>query len=137
MQDDAVDERRHDYLRRAVDEKSDEGGPVRPARPDDCAVGWTSLRRDDVDDAAAATGAELDDTGGEREQRVVAAAADVVAGVEVGAALADDDLAGVDRWPPKRFTPSRWELESRPLRVDEAPFLCAMERAPTSRSRCR
>ena len=31
-----------------------------------------------------------------REQRVVAAAADVVAGVEVGAALAEDDLAGLD-----------------------------------------
>src|SRR3954462_12214115 len=29
-------------------------------------------------------------------------------------------------WPPKRFTPSRWALESRPLRDDEAPFLCAM-----------
>src|SRR6185437_15724057 len=29
-------------------------------------------------------------------------------------------------WPPKRFTPSRWALESRPLREDEAPFLCAM-----------
>src|SRR3954470_15721421 len=28
--------------------------------------------------------------------------------------------------PPKRFTPSRWALESRPLREDEAPFLCAM-----------
>src|SRR5690349_9368514 len=29
-------------------------------------------------------------------------------------------------WPPKRFTPSRWALESRPLREDEAPFLCAI-----------
>src|SRR3954465_5752454 len=29
-------------------------------------------------------------------------------------------------WPPKRFTPRRWALESRPLRDDEAPFLCAM-----------
>src|SRR3712207_2198733 len=28
--------------------------------------------------------------------------------------------------PPKRFTPRRWALESRPLRDDEAPFLCAM-----------
>src|SRR5919199_5026780 len=28
--------------------------------------------------------------------------------------------------PPKRFTPRRWALESRPLREDEAPFLCAM-----------
>src|SRR3954469_23873674 len=29
-------------------------------------------------------------------------------------------------WPPKRLTPSRWALESRPLREDEAPFLCAI-----------
>src|SRR3954462_4141509 len=29
-------------------------------------------------------------------------------------------------WPPKRFTPRRCALESRPLRDDEAPFLCAM-----------
>src|SRR5436853_6193845 len=29
-------------------------------------------------------------------------------------------------WPPKRLTPSRWALESRPLRDDDAPFLCAM-----------
>src|SRR5919202_5239876 len=29
-------------------------------------------------------------------------------------------------WPPKRFTPRRCALESRPLREDEAPFLCAM-----------
>src|SRR3954462_1162249 len=28
--------------------------------------------------------------------------------------------------PPNRFTPSRCALESRPLREDEAPFLCAM-----------
>src|SRR5689334_18058515 len=29
-------------------------------------------------------------------------------------------------WPPKRLTPRRCELESRPLRELEAPFLCAM-----------
>src|SRR3954468_21340491 len=29
-------------------------------------------------------------------------------------------------WPPKRLTPRRWALESRPLRDDDAPFLCAM-----------
>src|SRR6478736_3134933 len=28
--------------------------------------------------------------------------------------------------PPNRLTPSRWALESRPLRELEAPFLCAM-----------
>src|SRR6266568_1509290 len=35
-------------------------------------------------------------------------------------------------WPPKRFTPSRWAFESRPLRELDAPFLCAM-----SNSSCR
>src|SRR4051812_11110614 len=29
-------------------------------------------------------------------------------------------------WPPKRLTPRRCALESRPLRLDDAPFLCAM-----------
>src|ERR1700759_4733836 len=36
-------------------------------------------------------------------------------------------------WPPNRFTPRRWALESRPLRVDDAPFLCAMTRPPLLR----
>src|SRR5438552_6148495 len=29
-------------------------------------------------------------------------------------------------WPPNRLTPSRWALESRPFRLDDAPFLCAI-----------
>src|SRR5690606_14104611 len=52
--------------------------------------------RNDVDGLATALGTELDGTGREGEQRVVAAASHVHAGVEVGAALAHDDLAGVD-----------------------------------------
>src|SRR6516165_3019157 len=32
-------------------------------------------------------------------------------------------------WPPNRLTPSRWALESRPLREELAPFLCAMSSA--------
>src|SRR4051812_136727 len=51
---------------------------------------------DDVDDAATALRAELDVAADQREQGVVPAAADPAAGVEVGAALAHDDLAGVD-----------------------------------------
>src|SRR5690606_30230177 len=54
------------------------------------------FRRNDVDDLAAALDAELDGAAGQREQRVVAATPDIAAGVEVGAALADDDLACVD-----------------------------------------
>src|SRR6476659_2407704 len=49
--------------------------------------------REDVHDAAAALGAELDVAADEGEQRVVATTADAAAGVEVGAALPDDDLA--------------------------------------------
>src|SRR3982750_4881254 len=29
-------------------------------------------------------------------------------------------------WPPKRLTPRYCAFESRPLRVEDAPFLCAM-----------
>src|SRR6476660_4474966 len=53
------------------------------------------LGGDDVDDAATTAGAELDRTGGQGEQRVLAAPTDVGARVEVGAALPYDDLAGV------------------------------------------
>src|SRR5665213_535506 len=56
----------------------------------------SDLGGDDVDDLATALAAELDRTGGEGEQGVVAATADVDAGVEVGAALADEDLARTD-----------------------------------------
>src|SRR6188508_1249809 len=68
---------------------------VRPWR--EWSEGSSSVRSgNDVDDPAPAAGAELDGALGEREQGVVTAAPDVDAGVEVGPALADDDLAGVD-----------------------------------------
>jgi hypothetical protein len=51
---------------------------------------------DDVHDAAATTAAELNSACLQGEQRVVATAANACAGVEVGAALANDDLAGLD-----------------------------------------
>src|SRR5699024_6541114 len=56
-----------------------------------------SLTRQDVDDLAATTGAELHGPADQREQGVVTPATDPVAGMEVGATLTDDDLAGVDR----------------------------------------
>ena len=56
-----------------------------------------SPRRDDVDDATAAPGAELHGCPATSANSVSSlATADAAAGVEVGAALADDDLAGVD-----------------------------------------
>src|SRR5213075_226406 len=56
----------------------------------------SDFRRHDVDRLAATLLAELDRAGGPGEQRVVAATADVHAGVELGATLADQDLARVD-----------------------------------------
>ena len=50
----------------------------------------------DGDGLASPSRAEGDRTGVEREQRVVAAATDAQTRVEVGAALTDDDLAGLD-----------------------------------------
>src|SRR4029079_813655 len=49
-----------------------------------------------VECLAAALPPDLDVARDQREQRVVAATADAVAGVEVRAALADEDLARVD-----------------------------------------
>jgi len=55
-----------------------------------------SGRSHHVDCLAAALGAEFDGAGSGGEQRVVAATADIHTGIEVGAALADQDLAGLD-----------------------------------------
>src|SRR5689334_5777253 len=69
-------------------------GPEAPARPVVKCPGLGD--RDDVDGLAVALLAELHRAGGEGEQRVVTTTADVDARVEVGAALADEDLAGLD-----------------------------------------
>src|SRR5579872_3541023 len=57
-----------------------------------------------------AAGRELDRPLGEGEERVVATDADVLAGVELGAALADDDVPRDDPLPAKA-------LHAQPLRV--------------------
>jgi hypothetical protein len=58
---------------------------------------WPPLsRRDDVDDPATTLGAELDIAADQGEEGVVTTAAHAAAGVEVRAALPDDDLARVD-----------------------------------------
>ena len=94
-----------------------------------------SVGRDDVDDLAALALAELHRAVDEGEQRVVAADADVVAGVELRAALANEDGAGGDPVPSNTFTPRRWALESRPLRVEPPPLVFDM--APSFLSRRR
>src|SRR5690606_10710858 len=58
-----------------------------------CWSGRSALDRNHVDHLAATLHAELDRARGQSEQRVVTATADVVARVELGAALPDEDLA--------------------------------------------
>src|SRR6478609_7970998 len=65
-----------------------------------------------ADRLAATLGAELHGAGGGREQGVVAATPDIDAGVEVGAALADQDLAGLDD-----LTAEPLDAESLSIRV--------------------
>src|SRR3954451_21514779 len=69
-----------------------------------------SVARNDVDELAAAALAEPHRPVGGREQRVVAAAADVLAGVEARAALAHDDGAGTN-------VGTRADLHPEPLGV--------------------
>src|SRR6266567_3897188 len=75
------------------------GGPGIPARLRVYAVPGEPLLlrlgRDDADSPATADLAEIHGPADQREQRVIAAAADAVAGVEVRAALTDEDLARV------------------------------------------
>ena len=74
--------------------------------------------------------AELHLALGQGEQRVVAAAADVLARVDAGAALADDDRAGgARRCRRSAFTPRRLLWESRPLRVEPPPLVFDMARS--------
>src|SRR3546814_7432085 len=69
------------------------------AGPLDIAVSHPSAGSDDADRAALlrALDRELDLAVDEREQGVVAAEADAHARMELGAALANDDVAGFDR----------------------------------------
>ena len=86
----------------------------------------------DVDDLATALGAKFDRARSECEQGVVLAAPDVDAGVEVRAALADDDLAALDDLATEA-------LYAEVLRVGVAPvasgtralFMCHECSAPT------
>lgn len=76
--------------------KRREGGRPKPFALAKISVSWGSGLSDDVDDLAATTRTELNIAGGGGEQGVVVTATHIVAGVEVGTALANDDLTGVD-----------------------------------------
>jgi hypothetical protein len=75
-------------------------GRTRPARPFKqpivCRREYLLGSRDDADDATPAAGTEEHGTRLKREQRVIVTATDIHARVEVRAALANDDFAGVD-----------------------------------------
>ena len=77
--------------------ENEKGQPASADYPfSECLLESVDRGRDDVDDLATATTTELDRARGEREQRVIAAATHIGAGVEMCAALANDDLAGID-----------------------------------------
>src|SRR5215204_6298488 len=90
------------------------GRPVPPDGLVSAGLGGHRVGGHDVDDAATAAAAELHRPGDEREQGVVTAAAYTEPGVEVGAALPDDDLARVDDLAAE-------PLDAEALRVGVAP----------------
>ena len=67
---------------------------------------------------------ELDVAVDESEEGVVRTLADIVAGMDVGSALSDKDIA-CENGPSPLLTPSLLDSESRPFLVDPPPFLCA------------
>src|ERR1700712_6042565 len=73
----------------------------RPERAKGGEDGVLSLGGGDGDGLASPPHAEGDRAGVEREQRVIAAPADAETRVEVGAALADDDLPGLHDLTPE------------------------------------
>lgn len=86
----------------------------------------SGLRSHNVDDLAAAVRAELNVAGSSGEQGVVVATADVVAGVEVGAALADDDLTGADELAAEALDAQTLSVGVTAVAEEPRPFLCAM-----------
>ena len=73
---------------------------------------------------------EVDATVAQSEQRVVLATTDVFAGMELRAALTNDDLARLDLLTGEHLHAQSFCVESRPLRVEPRPFLCAMSFPP-------
>ncbi len=78
---------------------------------------------------------EEDSSADQSKQCVVAAHSDVLAGVPFRAVLTDQNVAGNDNLTPNFFTPSRFALESRPLRLDLVPSYVPCE-YPSIRRAC-
>jgi hypothetical protein len=85
------------------------------------------LRWINADELAGATFVfKLHDAINQENKRIVFAAAHVVAGFPFRAALARDDVAAENSFAAKFLQPSRCDCESRPLRDEPTPFLCAI-----------
>src|SRR3954469_12085703 len=104
-------------------------------------LGGRRLAVDDAHDTTATLVTELHCARDQREQRVVATAADVVARVEVGAALADEDLAGVDLLAAVTLDPEPLGVGVTPVARGRRAFLvchgCALPRSTSGPRRCR
>jgi hypothetical protein len=97
---------------RSVGRGSRQSADTAPAR---------SPRRDEA--ALGALVGEADDAVAQGEDGEVLAEAGVEAGLELGAALAHQDVAGGTTSPSKRFTPRRLDWLSRPFLELPTPFL--------------
>ena len=80
----------------------------------------------DRDEPAAAGRMELHEAAGRGEQRVVSAAGHAGSRMDLGPRWRTMIEPAGTVCPEKLFTPSRFDLESRPLRDDPPPFLCAI-----------
>ncbi len=65
----------------------------------------------------------LNNTVDERKQRVVVAAPDIIAGMDLGATLPIDDVSRPDDFAAEFLAAELWPSESRPLRELPTPFL--------------
>ena len=80
-------------------------------------IGWN-----DVDCSASEADSALDQC----EQSVILATANLVAGLEVRATLANDDGTSLRSLASVQLPPRNCGLESRPFLEEPCPFLCAM-----------
>ena len=65
-----------------------------------------------------------------REDRKVLAHPDIPPGVDLGAALAYEDISGDHILAGIFLMPNRFDSLSRPLRLEPPPFLCAITASP-------
>ena len=102
-----------------------EGGRPKPlalAEPDG-GGGGSGLGTHDVDDLAIAMPAELNATGGRGEKSVVVAPTHVDSGMEMGSALADDNLPGLDDLPAETLDAETLSIGVAAVAGGAAPLL--------------